>query len=174
MRFKDYPEFTPNVTPERMFRSGAFGGTYWRPIHSKVVGKDLQNQHKKYSFLKGIPADKMTRPFDEYDKDINKYKVKVGTTLQYWESKGWIHKSQPYGWVQWYCDFYNGKRNKEEDEYQIKRWLNTAGPNSRFRKALVNEIKRKGGKYNDASISPKKRQTLLHWGVELVPSDMKS
>ena len=54
-----------------------------------------------------------------------------------------------------------------------KRWLNTAGPNSRFRKALVNEIKRKGG-VQRCQYLLKKRQTLLHWGVELVPSDMKS
>ena len=32
--FKDYPEFTPNLTPQEIFEMGSFGGTYWRPIYS--------------------------------------------------------------------------------------------------------------------------------------------
>ena len=51
----------------------------------------------------------------------NKYKVKVGTTLEFWEGKGWITKYNPYGWVHWYCDFFSGKRSSE-DRYQIERW----------------------------------------------------
>ena len=33
-------------------------------------------------------------------------------------------------------------------------------------------IKDKGSEYDDCSISPKIRQVLLHWGYELVKSDM--
>ena len=33
-------------------------------------------------------------------------------------------------------------------------------------------IKSKNAKYNDYSISPKIRQTLLHWGYKLVESDI--
>ncbi len=28
IKFKDYPDFEPNLTPEEMFRLGSFGGTY--------------------------------------------------------------------------------------------------------------------------------------------------
>ena len=87
--FKDHPEFRPNLTPRDMFKLGSFGGTYWRPIYSSVVGKKLKNVHKKYpkSWWEGIPDDHLTRPFDEYDTKINKYGVKVGTTLEFWEEK---------------------------------------------------------------------------------------
>ena len=34
-------------------------------------------------------------------------------------------------------------------------------------------IKSKNAKYNDYSISTKIRQILLHWGYELVESDIK-
>ena len=107
-----------------------------------VTEKNYKDQHKNYpnSWWKGIPEKDLTRDFDNYNSKINKYKVKVGTTLEYWEEKKWINKQNPYGWMQWYCDFYIGERGSD-DERQIDRWLNTAGPNSRFRRALINKIK---------------------------------
>ena len=38
---------------------------------------------------------------------------------------------------------------------------------SRFRGKLVQMIKDAGSKFDDYSISPKIRQSLLHWGYEL-------
>ena len=172
--FEDYPDFIPNLSPRDMFKLGSFGGTYWRPIKSKFYDTKLRNAHKKYpnSWWAGIPTEHLTTPFDEYDKSINKYGVKVGTTLKFWESKNWIKKNHPYGWVQWYCDFYTGERSTD-DERQIKRWKQTAGPNSRFRIQLMNMIKGKKTTYNDVSVSPKIRQTLQHWGYRLTERDYK-
>lgn len=171
MRFKEYPEFQPNLTPRQIFDRGAFGGTYFRPIYSSVNQKNYENEHTKYKFLRTIPENKLTKPFDEYDENLNKYKVRVGMTLEEWEEKSWIHPDHPYGWIQWYCDFYDGKRS-EDDERQIKRWIRLAGPNGRIRKPLIDQIKKQKGSWNDFSISPKKRQTLLHWAFELTKKDM--
>jgi hypothetical protein len=169
--FADYPEFRPNLTPRQMFKLGSFGGTYWRTISSKVTGRSHKNIHKKYKdWWKGIPDDQLTRDWEDYDKSINKYEVKVGTTLEFWEKKGWIKKSHPYGWVHWYCDFYNGKRGAD-DRRQIDRWLGIAGPNGRFRKWLVTEITKKKGRWNDVTSSPKIRQTLQHWAYVLTKAD---
>lgn len=99
--FNDYPDFLPNLSPKEIFTSHSFGRTYWRPIYSTVTKKYYKNIHLKYPFLKDIPDDWMTKPWNEYDKDFNKYKVKVGTTLEFWESKKWITKYHPYGWVHW-------------------------------------------------------------------------
>ena len=170
--FKDYPEFTPNLTPREMFKLGSFGGTYWRPIYSGILKKTLKNVHKKYpkSWWSGIPEDHLSRPFEQYDAKINKYGVKVGTSLEFWESKNWIKKEHPYGWVHWYCDFYNGKRSSD-DERQINRWLALASPRGRFMRFLVTQIEKKGGPWNDESISPKIRQVLQHWGYKLTKED---
>ena len=172
--FKDHPEFKPNLTPKEVFQLGSFGGTYWRPIYSSVTEKKYKDQHKKYpsDWWKGIPEKDLTKDFDDYDKKINKYKVKVGTTLEFWEEKKWIHKQNPYGWMQWYCDFYMGERGSD-DERQIDRWIKTAGPKSRFRRALINKIKEKNAKYDDETVSPKIRQILQHWGYILTERDFK-
>ena len=172
LKFEDYPEFRPNLTPRQIFTMGSFGGTYFRPIKSKFYNNTLRNKHKKFSFLKGIPENKLTRPFNKYDVKLNKYGKKVGTTLEFWEGKNWINKRDPYGWMQWYCEFYNGRRSSD-DKRQIGRWLKLAGPKGRFRKFLVTEILKKGTKkdYNNDKISPAIRQTLQHWGYKLTKKD---
>lgn len=161
-------DFGPNLNPHEMFKLGSFGGTYWRPIYSSILKKDLKNVHKQYEFLKDIPEEKLSSPKCDISK--NKYGVRVGTSLDFWESKGWIHKEHPYGWVHWYCDYYIGKRS-EDDERQIKRWEKIAGPKGRFRLFLISQIHKKNGKWNDETISPKIRQTLQHWGYKLTKAD---
>ena len=160
--------FKPNLSPHDIFDLGSFGGTYWRPIKSSIINKNLKNIHKQYKFLEDIPETKLTREI--YDKTENKYGVKVGTSLEYWESKNWIHKEHPYGWVHWYCDYSLGFTS-DDDERQIKRWEGLAGPKGRFRLFLITQIQKKNGKWNDESISPKIRQTLQHWGYKLTKKD---
>tara|TARA_B100000902_G_C27184178_1_gene850476 strand:- start:32 stop:670 length:639 start_codon:yes stop_codon:yes gene_type:complete len=172
--FSDHPDFRPNLSPRQIFKLGSFGGTYWRPIESKFYNNTLKNKYKKYpaSWWKGIPEEHLTKPFEKYDVKINKYGKKVGTTLEFWEDKNWINKQDPYGWVQWYCEFYSGRRSKD-DARQIKRWKQLTGPNGRFRKWLVTQILKKGTKkdWNNYSISPAIRQTLQHWGYKLKKKD---
>lgn len=175
--FEDFPDFRPNLSPRKVFELGSFGGTYWRPIYSGVLKKNLKNQHKKYpdSWWEGIPNDHLTS--SECDIKKNKYGVRVGTSLQFWEDKGWITKYHPYGWFQWYCNFYMGKRSPD-DERQVGRWKSLAGPNGRFRKFLINLIKKKSRGntakgLKDYTISPKIRQVLQHWGYVLTSKDMK-
>lgn len=167
--FADYPEFRPNISPREMFVLGSFGGTYWRPIYSKITKKHYKNVHKKYkTWWKNIPETHLSSP--NYNKDINKYKCKVGTSLEFWEGKHWITPYNPYGWVHWYCDFYRGRRCPD-DERQIKRWLGLAGPKGRFMRFLVTQILKNRGSYKDETISPKIRQVLQHWGYKLTKRD---
>jgi hypothetical protein len=165
-----FKQFNPNLTPREMFKLGSFGGTYWRPINSGVTGKKYKNVHKKYpaSWWKGIPEENLSS--SEYDIQKNKYGVKVGTTLKFWESKDWIKDLHPYGWVHWYCDYHLGKRGPD-DERQIKRWLSLAGSRGRFMRFLVTLILKKKAKWDDPSISPKIRQVLQHWGYKLTKKD---
>ena len=89
---------------------------------------------------------------------MNKYEVKTETSLRFWENKGWINKKDPYGWFQWYFRYWLGRRSKDYEK-QINRWTKIV---SRFRGKLVKMIRDAGSKFNDYSILPKIRQTLLH------------
>ncbi len=170
LKFKDYPEFQPNLTPRQIFQLGSFGGTYWRPIYSEINKKNYKDVHKTYpkSWWKGISEEDLSS--EEYDKTKNKYGVEVGTSLEFWENKKWIKESHPYGWVHWYCDFYRGKRC-EDDERQIKRWKALAGPRGRFMRFLVTKTLEKNTDYKDKSVSPKMHQVLQHWGYVLTKKD---
>ena len=171
IRFTAYPKFTPNLTPMEMFEMGSFGGSYWSPIHSSVVGEDLSEQHLEFEeWWQGIPLNKLTN--SKYDTNLNRYGVKSGTSLEYWESKDWIHPQDPYGWVQWYCRFFSGRRS-EDDERQIQRWCNFAGPRGRFRKQLITKIIRKESVFDDEAVSPVIRQGLQQWAYRLTERDFE-
>ena len=157
--------FGVNKSPVEIISEGAFGGIHFRDIYSYVNEKWYRNSWKEFEFLKDM--DKKLYASSYYQINVNKYGVKCGTSLRFWESKGWINEIDPYGWFQWYCWYWLGRRSSD-DERQIKRW---EGIVSRFKGVLVEMIKDRGANFDDYSVSPKIRQILLHWGYELVESD---
>ena len=170
VKFDDYPNFTPNLTPQQIFVLGSFGGTYWRPIYSRITKQKYKDQHKEFKWLKKINKKLLTSVICESTR--NNYNVSVGTSLKFWEDKGWMNEQDPYGWVQWYCRFYDGRRSPD-DKRQIKRWEQFAGPKGRFRRWLITLIINKDTTWNDHYISPKIRQSLQHWGYRLNKKDFE-
>ena len=163
-------DFHPNRTPEEIMRAGAFGGTYFRPIASAVTNKhynanEVLRDSVDPKWIEGLDK-KSILVSSTYRPSINKYGVKCGGSLGMWESSGWISDADPYGWFQWYCRFYQGRRCSD-DMRQIQRWSKSAGPKGRFRSQLCNKIIAANSKPDDNSISPVIRQTLLHWGLEI-------
>jgi hypothetical protein len=162
--------FHPNRTPEEVLRAGSFGGTYFRPITSAVTNISYNSS----SVLKDTVESSWITNLDKhtmltsttYKPSINKFKVKCGGSLGMWESSGWISDSDPYGWFQWYCRFYRGRRSSD-DARQISRWCKSAGVRGRFRSQICNKIVSAGLGAGDGSVSPVIRQTLLHWGLEV-------
>jgi hypothetical protein len=93
-----------------------------------------------------------------------------------WESSGWITHIDPYGWFQWYCRFYQGRRTSD-DERQISRGLGVMGKTGRWRTSLINKIlasnKPLDKAIDDPTISPKIRQLLQHWSYKLTLKDLQ-
>ena len=83
-----------------------------------------------------------------YESSVNKYGVKCGTLLRFWENKGWIHPIDPYSWFQWYFIYWLGRRSVD-DKRQIARWKGIA---SRFKGKLVKMIKDANSRYGDCYI----------------------
>ena len=80
-------DFSPNKTPIEIIKEGAFGGTYFRNIYSGINEKWYKNSWKKFVHLKNIDAKLYAS--DNYDVNVNKFGAKCGTSLRFWESKGW-------------------------------------------------------------------------------------
>ena len=122
-----------SISPVEVIKKGAFGGTYFRNIFSDVNDKFHKNSWKEFKELENINKKYYS---DFYDASVNKYGVKCGTSLRFWESKGWIRPIDPYGWFQWYFRYWKERRSSE-DQSQIGRWKRIV---CRFKGILIKMI----------------------------------
>ena len=171
-RFADAPTFTPALSPEAVLRAGAFGGTYFRPIACTVTRRAYRDAWREFpaAWFKGVDVAK-TVACPVYDPSVNRYGVACGQSLEAWQSSGWITSWDPYGWFQWYCRFFLGRRC-EDDARQIGRWLACCGPTGRWKGNLAAKVLAARAAYDDARVAPVVRQTLLHWAYELTARDL--
>ena len=120
-------DFGANIAPTEVIKEGALGETYFRDIYSGGTGKWYKKSWKEFDQLKDIDQKYYCSSY--YDVSVNKYGVKCGTSLRFWENKGWINEIDPYGWFQWYFRYWLGRRSKD-DKRKINTW---EGIVSRFR-----------------------------------------
>lgn len=159
------------MTPEEVLRAGAFGGGYFRPITSGVTRCRYTGAWREFPAAWFAGLDVPTRAAAPvYDAAVNRYGVRCGQDLLAWESSGWIAKSDPYGWFMWYCRYFLGRRS-DDDARQIGRWAGVAGSKGRWKANLVAKVAMAGAAFDDATVSPVVRQTLLHWGYALTRAD---
>ena len=179
--FEDQPSFTPNKSPEELLREGCFGGSYFRPLHSRRLGITIVDDYKELpsSWYSDLEVSKfLTSP--TYDAEVNKYKVSSGQSIEEWEAAGWInHTYDVRGWFQWYCRFYMGRRC-EDDERQISRWKKCVGETGRWRRMLlkkymsmgIREVFDDGEDEEGRDVSPVMHQTCHHWAYEIRQGDL--
>ena len=77
-------DFGSNKTPVKVIKEGAIGGTYSRDIYSSVNGKWYKKLWKDFDQLKNI--DQKCCCSNYYDVSVNKYGVKCGKSLRFWEN----------------------------------------------------------------------------------------
>lgn len=134
--------FKPELTPKEMLDLGVFGGKYMTDCRDE------------------FPTDWFTHAKlspEKYDAKINYFGVRASQPLKIWQEKGWIYKDDPRGWFQWYCRYYMGRRIKDEDERQIKRWVAI-----RRHIAQITYNCRPG----DFSCRRRQRQAVLQWAYD--------
>ena len=114
-------EFGANKTPVEVIKEGAVGETYFRDIYSSVNGKWYKKSWKEFDQLKDI--DQKCYCSDYWDISVNKYGIKCGKSLRFWENYRWIKSNDedPYRWFQLQFRYWLGRRSSD-DERQINRW----------------------------------------------------
>lgn len=173
LHFDSHPQFQPNKTPSEILHEGAFGGTYFRPYHSRKLNITVTDDYQDLpaDWFTGLDADKYLTS-EKYRPEVNKYGVKCGQTIEEWEAQGWINLDYDIrGWFQWYCRFYAGRRCPDDDR-QVKRWDRCCGDRGRWRRALLKKyvsegIRSVGDEDGDGGgggeVSPVVHQTCHHW-----------
>lgn len=151
--FKDNPDFTPELSPEKMLRLGVFEGKYL-------------NDCKKEFPKKWWDKAKVVKVGDDPDISLNYFGIKSRLSLQEWKRKKWITKQDPRGWFQWYCRYFMGRRT-DEDGYQIKRWKAFVRHIAQIKKNCHHKkVKDKHGNFVCSipqECRPKQRQAILQW-----------
>jgi len=135
------PDFKPELSPKEMLELGVFGGVYMRDCTDEFPPEWFNNA-------------KLSK--DIHDPSLNYFKVDASQPLSVWKDNDWINKNDPRGWFQWYCRYYRGRR-QIDDERQIKRW----GAMKRH----ISQIQ-KNCPPRDLACRPKQRQALLHWAYD--------
>ena len=136
------PVFKPELTPKEMLELGVFGGKYMTDCKNEFPSDWFKNAKLCHEF---------------HDPKLNFFGVNASQPLSVWRQKGWIYEDDPRGWFQWYCRYYVGRRNEDEDNKQIKRWLAMKRHLSQLTKNCLSE---------DWSCRRKQRQALLHWAYD--------
>lgn len=156
-QFEDRLDFTPVYSPDEMIEAGVFGGNYFGNLEVQKNWKDFVPP----AFVKDCNVEKLIVP--AYVKSINRYGVDCGMDYPGWLAAGWIVEQDPYGWFNWYINFYYGRRSAD-DNRQISRWKSFIGRHSGMLKSMCSK---KGVSISDESIGRKTRQGLLHWAYSI-------
>jgi hypothetical protein len=136
------PRFKPQLTPKQMLELGVFGGKYMT---------DCQKEFPKDWFENAKLSPDKSNP------KLNFFGVSASQPLKIWRQEGWIYPEDPRGWFQWYCRYYMGRRIFDEDNRQIKRWLDI--------KRHVTQVQ-KNCRPKDLTCRKRQRQALLHWAYD--------
>lgn len=137
---KDFDEgFLPELTPKDMLVMGVFEGHYLNDCRDEFPDEWFVGA--KISQEKG-------------DERCNLFGVKSRLSLGVWRERGWIIEPDVRGWFQWYCRYYMGRRIKEVDELQIRRW--------RAFKRHKRQVEKNCYMF-DFECRKKQRQALVQW-----------
>ena len=140
------PEFSPDLSPQRMLAHGVFEGKYLNDCVEEFPREWFEGALKKLSPHKA-------------DVTKNYFQIKSRQPLSTWVEKGWITADDPdvRGWFQWYCRYYLGRREPDLDQRQIKRW--------RAFRRHAGQI-RKNCTPGNLTCRPRQRQALLQWAYD--------
>jgi len=134
-------DFKPQLTPKQLLALGIFGGRYMTDCAAEFPDDWFANARLCH---------------ERHDPDLNFFGVNASQPLAEWRRKGWIRDQDPRGWFQWYCRYFMGRRD-EDDERQIRRW-----------RAMTRHVAQIKSACPDGALDchRRQRQALLHWAYD--------
>ncbi|KAL9618391.1 MAG: hypothetical protein Q9160_006899 [Pyrenula sp. 1 TL-2023] len=183
--FPDFAVFQPNKSPAEIIHEGAFGGSYFRPLHSKRLDIIVRDDWRDTLDTEWLTADLDVDRYlisETYEPQINKFGVACGNSIEEWEANGWIaHDYDVRGWFQWYCRFFRGRRC-DDDQRQVDRWARCVGQKGRWKRVLLKQYLKRGIRHvmdeeggeggEGGEVSPVVSQTCFHWAWEVKQGDL--
>lgn len=150
---QEHPDFLPDYSPIEMFKLGIMGGNYFDP----TVGDWTEFTPQEFAdeLKSSLEVEMYASGF--YNRKLNAFGVRSGLTYEEWMANGWIKPQDPFGWVNWYVNFYYGRRS-DDDLRQIRRWVS-------FKPRHTATLLRTGSPEN-LKHGHRTRQNLLHWGID--------
>lgn len=103
--------FKPNFHPREMLAMGIFEGRYLN---------DCLAEFPKEWFHQAICNEKVSPHCPS--NQCNLYGKKSRQSLHKWCLNKWIHGLDVRGWFQWFCRYALGRRDRQIDTIQMKRW----------------------------------------------------
>lgn len=165
LHFADFPTFQPNLTPKEVIQMGSFGGCYFRSAEN-LKSEESQAPWEEFpnDWIEELDVNKMLAS-STYNTDVNRYQARCRE-----DTSNFASAIDPFGWFQWYCRFYMGRRSSD-DKRQVNNAMAAMGPNGKWRKDLIKKClaaagNKKGEKrkledvVDDATIAPSTRQHL--------------
>lgn len=132
------PDFTPYFSPKEMLAKGVFEGRYLNSCSTEYPDDWFKN----------------AKLSDTPNPELNFFGIKSRQPLSVWQEKGWIFNLDPRGWFEWYCRYYLGRRHREMDKIQIRRWRGFRRHAGQIRANCMS---------GDLLCRPRQRQALLQW-----------
>lgn len=121
IKFKDNKTFVTCYSPLRMIELGIFGHGYFgiKAVNEKEFSKIL---NLIPNFADQIDSEIQSKILlSPQNFSLNRFGINAGLDHTAWIENKWIISDDPYGWFNWYIQFYYGRRHKD-DFRQINRY----------------------------------------------------
>jgi len=167
--FTDNPRFITAYSPLRMIELGVFGLGYFGIKEVDSIHFDsLLNKNPEFSKHMDLIHERTRLHPQDFSKNF--YEIQSGLDHEFWIDNNLIRDDDPYGWFNWYINFYYGRRHSD-DNRQINRYRSFV---KRHWGMLRGYCERAGIPLSDAEFRYQKTcQNLLQWSWDYLrnPND---
>jgi len=111
--FNNQPRFKPFYTPQEMLLLGVYGGNFF-------FKWDARKNLVPMDFTKYVPTSQWEQP--AYNDSINFFQIDARGTIYNPDLNNTVRSKHPFGWFQWYAEYFAGFRDQYIDHLRVNEW----------------------------------------------------